>query len=197
MFHVSENNLHIPQISRFLSACWLMCRSLRRRLLKRADSPESEKALTHERGSQRLANFAQLRRHDRDLSPGHHRSYWRVWQLTLDGSHCEFFIPELTTRHGAPWRSCILGSLTLARGLALLGFSNCVSNRALHPDFEVTSSGDNVGSEVTDDFRTEPTSRAARFSVSRTSIGFARIPCPRTADSLCLHSVPLWKPGWQ
>ena len=93
-----------------------------------------------------------------NLSPGHHRSYLEsMASLTLDGQSLRVLPYRNLTNHDMEHRGArvFLEVLTLARGLALLGFSNCVSHRALHPDFEVTlPSGDNVGIEVTDAFRT-------------------------------------------
>jgi hypothetical protein len=92
------------------------------------------------------------------LRPGHHRSFLgRMASLTIDGDLLRGLPYRNLTDHEREHRGArsFLEVLTLARGLAFLGLGNCIARRALQPDFEVTlPSGDNVGIEVTDAFRT-------------------------------------------
>jgi hypothetical protein len=92
------------------------------------------------------------------LPSGHHRSFLeRMAGLTIDGDLLGGLPYRNLTGHEREHRGArsFLEVLTLARGLAFLGLADCIARRALKPDFEVTlPSGDSVGIEVTDAFRT-------------------------------------------
>lgn len=92
------------------------------------------------------------------LPAGTHRAFLeREASLVIDGAllrHRPYLQYSADPREHRGARS-FLEILTLARGLAFLGYENAVANRAMHPDFEVSlPDGRPVGIEVTDAFAT-------------------------------------------
>jgi hypothetical protein len=88
------------------------------------------------------------------LPVGDHRAFLeREASLTIDGAplrHAIFLRYSADPREHRAARS-FLEILTLARGLAFLGYENAAATRATHPDFEMTLSvGRAIGVEATD-----------------------------------------------
>lgn len=92
------------------------------------------------------------------LQPGEHRAFLEREASLVVGGHLLRHLPFLKlTADPRETRGAraFLEILTLARGLAFLGYANANAARATHPDFEVTlPDGRDVGVEATDAYRT-------------------------------------------
>ncbi len=90
--------------------------------------------------------------------PGAHRVFLeREASLTIDGSPLRYepFLQYTADPREHRGARPFLELLTLARGLAFLGYGQAVAVRTKHPDFEVVlTDGRSVGVEVTDAFAT-------------------------------------------